>query len=78
MGRTVILETHDGWRKRMGIEDNDRNWLQVKQLISPLRDTFDISKDVTYMVRHFQWDGEMEQERMPDGTVGAIEVWRER
>ena len=82
MSREVILETRDGWRKHMKLYDNlpyvrvpvmaARDFeLNVAAMVDPTR-------TASFRYMEFDWDGQLEEFKMPDGTVGAIEVWRER
>ena len=82
MSREVILETRDGWMKHMKLSDN---LPYVRVPVMAARDfeldkagDFDPSRIASYRYMEFDWDGQLEEYQMPDGTVGAIEVWRER
>ena len=65
----VILETRDGWRKRV---------VPPSRLHSPylrIPFIFDIEHCHT---KDFEWDGESaEPVQLPDGTWDVLEIWRE-
>lgn len=81
MGYEVILETRDGWRRVMSVPE-DVPFVDIPQAVQQLdlaAGAYSPVSGAHFIRRRFQWDGNaIEMLKEPDGTVSAMEIWKER
>lgn len=81
--RTIILETRDGWRKEIKIDDSE--YAPYSRMAFELTDKarhaarYSPIEMTTFHYKDFEYTGEVEPQRdLEDGTIYKVEIWRER
>lgn len=84
--RTIILETRDGWRKRMAVPAREYSVrvsvMSARDFAIDREEVFDPARTAHYRVMDFEWDGETTDDEVEmvhgEERYRRLEVWRER